>query len=129
MKKLLIGLVLLSVIAVGAIAYGHGMEGVDDYGYGGHMMGVDSGHMMGMGPWMMRGYGYQRYQKFLDETVDLRRELNSKRFDYFEALRNPNTTPERIERLEKEIQELEDKIEEKAPRIGSKRFGGGGHCW
>ncbi|GAB4548211.1 MAG: hypothetical protein Fur0020_16060 [Thermodesulfovibrionia bacterium] len=67
--------------------------------------------------------------KFLDETVDLRRELNAKRFDYLEALRNPNTPPEKIERLEKEIQELEDKIEDKAPPIGSKRFGARGHCW
>lgn len=123
MKKLLIALTLFSVIAVGVVAYSHGIG--DDHGYGGQIMGMghmmDTCNMMGVGQWMMRGYGYQRYQKFLDETVDLRRELHMKRFDYFEAMRDPNSSPARIEKLEKEIDELEDKIEGKAPRLSSKR--------
>ncbi|RME68499.1 MAG: hypothetical protein D6778_01800 [Nitrospirae bacterium] len=81
-------------------------------GYGG-MTGV-----YGMGPGMM-GYGYSKdYQKFLDETRDLRKALNEKRFEYFEALRNPDTKPETIEKLAKEIYELKKKIYEKSPYKG-----------
>lgn len=136
MKKLLIiGLAIVSLLAIGAIAFAHGPGG---WG-GGHMMGpgYGSGHMMGpgygghmMGPMMgggTHGYGYD--QKFLDETTELRKELHNKRFEYFEAVRNPKTTTETITKLEKEIAELEDKIYEEAPRTTYGRFGGYGHCW
>ncbi len=125
MKKLLIGLALISLVAVGAVAYGHETGGWGGYGmgtgYGGHMIGY--GHM---GP-MMGGYGYD--QKFLDETAELRKELNEKRFEYLEALRSPDTTPEKIAGLEKEIYELQAKVYEKSPRKGFTGPGGYGHCW
>jgi len=122
MKKLLVALTLISLVAAGTVAYGHGWGGYGmGVGYGGHMMGY--GHM---GP-MMGGYGYD--QKFLDETAELRKELNDKRFEYFEALRNPQTTPEKVATLEKEIYELQSKIYEKSPRTGFRGTGGYGHCW
>ena len=70
--------------------------------------------MMGNG--MMGGY-YQseECQRFLDETSVLRKELHNKRFEYFEAYRNPKTTPERIVQLEREIFDLQKKIYAKAP--------------
>lgn len=76
-------------------------------------------HMHGRGmmdPGMMWDYGYgvERHQRFLDDTADLRKELHSKRFDYFEAIRNPETKRETIIKLEREIQELQRKIYEKA---------------
>jgi len=120
MRGLLVALTLISLVAVGAVAYGHGWGGYG-MGYGAHMMGY--GHI---GP-MMGGYGYD--QKFLDETADLRKELNDKRFEYFEALRNPETTPDRIATLEKEIYELQSKIYEKSPRTGLMAPAGYGHCW
>lgn len=103
---------------------GPGMMGYGGYG----MMGPGMmGHMGGMmGPGMMglgRGYGYgpqgydpKEYQKFLDETTKLRKELHSKRFEYFEALRNPDTKRDTITNLEKEIGEIQKKIYDKAPQ-------------
>jgi hypothetical protein len=112
---------------MGGYGMGPGMMG--GYGMGPGMMGG-----YGMGPGMMGGYqrpypyrnqqqggasyGYdaEKYQKFLDDTTKLRKELHDKQFDYFEAMRNPESNHEKIAKLEKEIQDLQKKINEKAPR-------------
>ncbi|MEF9476303.1 MAG: hypothetical protein L0958_06440 [Candidatus Mariimomonas ferrooxydans] len=91
---------------------GTGMMGS---GMGHGMMGCGMGHGMmgcGMGHGMM-GYNAESYRKFLDGTAGLRKELHSKKFEYFEVLRNPKTKPETITKLEKKIQELQSKIYEK----------------
>ena len=125
MKKLVAVLAVASLMAVGAIAYAHGSGGgccgeMTGPGYGAHMMGPGyGGHMMGRGG---TGNGYD--QKFLDETVEQRRELHNKKFEYFEALRNPETAPETITKLEKEIHELQETIHKKAPRAVHGKFGG-----
>ena len=127
MKKVFIGLTILALIAVGAIAYaqGPGCYGGKQvgpcYGYGYHMKGAGyGGPMKG---W--KGAGYD--QKFLDETVGLRKELNEKRFDYFEAKRNPNTDPGTVAKLERELRELRDQLHAKAPQ--GKGRGYGTPCW
>ena len=88
-------------------------------GYDGQMMGPgmrggNSGSCpCGAGP----GQNYQNndaYQKFMDNTVDLRKELNSKRFEYTEMMRNPNTSREEIASLEKEISNLQQQLRDKA---------------
>ena len=56
------------------------------------------------------------FQKFLDETVGVRKELNSKRFEYSEAIRNPKTDPETVAKLEREIGELQNQVYAKAPQ-------------
>lgn len=120
MKKLVVGLAIVSLLVIGAIAYAHGPGSWS----GGHMMGQGyGGHMMGWG-----GSGYDYDQKFLDETTELRKELHNKKFEYFEALRNPKTTTETVTKLEKEINELQEKLNEKAPSTAYGRFGGYGHC-
>ena len=99
---------------------GYGMMGQGHMGgYG--MMG--QGHMGGM----MGGYGYrgsdpetykkyqEDYQKYLDDTADLRRKLHNKRFEYKEAARNPDTTRKSLLKLEKDMMDLQWKIYEKAP--------------
>ncbi len=99
--------------------YGMGPGMMGDYGMGPGMMGG-----YGMGPGMMGpGYGSgpaygqsQECQKFLDDTAKLRKELYNKNFEYSEALRNPKTTPEATVKLEKEVRELQEKINSKAPR-------------
>jgi len=54
-------------------------------------------------------------QRFLDETSDLRKELLDKRFAYHEAIRDPKTDPEEVIKLEKELEELQNKISSKRP--------------
>ncbi len=68
-------------------------------------------------------------QKFLDETTDLRKEHHNKKFEHFEATRNPETTTETITKLEKEIAELQNKIHKKALRRRFGSYGGYGCRW
>jgi hypothetical protein len=112
---------------MGGYGMGPGMMGwgmhpgmMGGYGMGPGMMGG-----YGMGPGMMGGYGmgpgmmydYQpEMQKFLDDTVELRKKIHMKKFEYFEATRNPKTTREKIIGLQKELQELVLKLQGKAPK-------------
>jgi hypothetical protein len=101
---------------------GGGMMGSHMGGYG--MMGPGMmGHMGGM----MGGYGkgydpeaYQKYQKeyqkYMDDTAGLRKKLHNKKFEYYEASRNPETKRETILKLEKELRDLQWELYEKAPR-------------
>lgn len=122
MKRLFITLTIVAVLAIGAGAFAFGPGWFGGMGHG--MMGG-----YGMGPGMMgwsgTGYGYD--QKFLDETRELRKTLNNKRFEYFEALRNPNTTPETITKLEREITDLQNKLYQKFPQTAYRGFGR--NCW
>jgi hypothetical protein len=100
--------------------YGMGpgmMGGYGGYGMGPGMMGGYGGY--GMGPGMM-GPGYSQQneacQKFFDDTAGMRKDLNTKRYEYFETIRNPKTTPETVAKLEKELRELQEKIYAKAPQ-------------
>jgi hypothetical protein len=97
---------------------GPGMMGrggiMGGYGMGPGMMGG-----YGMGPGMMGPGSYgqsEECQKFFDQNAGLRKELNNKRFDYFEAARNPKTTTESLSKLEKEIHDLQEKIYAKVPQ-------------
>ena len=104
----------------GMMGQGH-MRGMMGSGYMRGMMG--QGHMGGM----MGGYGYrgsdpegfkayqEEYQKYLDETSALRKKLHNKKFEYFEAVRNPDTTRKSVLKLEKEMMDLQWKIYEQAP--------------
>jgi len=79
---------------------------------GGGMMG--QGMMGGMG--MMGGiYFNPQVRKFLDETVEMRRTLLLKRFEYFEAVRNPDTPTETIMKLTQELRKIMSQLYEKAP--------------
>jgi hypothetical protein len=139
MKKVLVILAAITLLGIGAIAYAHGPGGwgggpgygwsMMGPGYGGQMMGPGFGGHRGPGYGFMGRGGYTADSKFLDETAELRKELHTKRFEYFEALRNPKTTPETIAKLEKEIREIQEKIYEKSPRTAFGRFGGYGCNW
>lgn len=144
MKKIFlitISIIVLSVIySFAQMGQGHmmgeGMMGnMGGYGMGPGMMGgmMGQGHMGGygmMGPGMMGGYGYgsmgydpeaykkyqEEYQKYLDDTAGLRKKLHNKKFEYFEAMRNPETKRDDIIKLEKELRDLQWDVYEKAPR-------------
>ncbi len=127
MKKILIGLSIVSVLALGTLAFAHSQSGwgsghMMGSGNGGHMMGqgYGGGHMgqgkLGRDCFTNQGKrGNPVDQKFLDETADLRKELHDKRFEYAETARNPETTIASLRNIEKEIYELETKIYEKNP--------------
>jgi len=141
MKKILLISVLALGLATAGLVYAHG--GGYGYGGGNNMMGGGGYGMMGngyggMGQGMMDGYGCNggynygsnadgfgpngrqngwnnaNNQKFLDETVQLRREMNDKRFEYHESLRDPKITRAQLAVLEKAIIDLRYKIAEKA---------------
>jgi len=119
MKTFIAVLAVAALVVIGAMAYAH------DTGAGGwgerYMMGGYGGHMMGP------GYsGSMADTKFLDETAHLRKELHEKKFEYFEASRNPETDPAALTKLEKELYDIQSKIREKAPRGSYKGYG---RCW
>ncbi len=141
MKTMLSAVIAVSIVAIGAMAFAHGSGGwsgghMMDRGYGGHMMGPGyGGHMMEQGygghmrGWTNKGYTpSQDDQKFLDETAAIRKDLHSKRFEYFEAQRDPATTGETLAKLEKEIVALQDQVRNKAPRTVYGGAGGYGYC-
>ncbi len=100
---------------------GHG-AGAGMMGMMHNMMGTPTGCAM-MGAVVPSILFSKEYQKFLDETVELRRQLHQKQFEYFEALRKPDTTPEAVAKIYKEIYELQRRISEKLPSAES-----GHHC-
>lgn len=133
MKRLLAVTAIVSILAVGAIAFAHGPGSgwgggqMMGSGYGGHMMGSGyGGQMTGRMGWGGQGDGTD--QKFLDETADLRKELHEKRFEYMEAGRDAGTTNDTTAKLEKEIYGLQEKIREKAPRTAYGTVGNQGYC-
>lgn len=95
---------------------GPGMMGYGDQcgmmGYGGHMGAMMGPGMMGRG---MRGYDQKEYEKYLDETVEMRKKLHDKRFEYFETIRKRDVKRKTIMDLEKEMRDLQWQIYEKAP--------------
>ena len=95
----------------GAPGYGceHG-----SYGYSGIMPGMMMPGMMGygMGPGIWE-YDADRYEKYMDDTVEMRRALNNMQFDYSEALRNRDVKHDDLIKMETEVLELQMKIKEK----------------
>ena len=100
---------------LGPGGYGMGPGMMHGYGRGGYGMGPGmmwGGYGRGHGNWQQS----EECQKFLDENAGLRKELNNKRFEYFEAVRNPKTTAESAAKLEKELRDLQEKLYSKAPQ-------------
>jgi hypothetical protein len=142
LRKAIIAIGVIALLAAGTAAYAHwgggygGMTGPGcGSGYGGHMgPGYGPGYGGHMGPGygtgygghMGPGYGYggegddEERQKFLEETVDIRRKLHDKKFDLREAYRTGDEA--KAEAIEKEIEELQDKLAEKGGfKKGKKR--------
>lgn len=117
----------------GMMGGGYGMKpgmmggyGMGNYGMGPGMMSGGYGMGMGgygMGPGMMGRHGMgpgssaqdPECQKFYDDTLKMRKELHDKKFEYFEAVRNPKTTMETLANLQKEMRQLHDKIYSQSP--------------
>lgn len=161
---------VLTLVA-GGLAMAHDGWGGPRGGYGGHMMGygghmmgpVCGGHMMGYGPMMGPGYGsgyggygdlsqeeYEKLEaardKFFDETRELRRQLDEKRYDIQKELAKENPDRDKITALQSDVSKLRSEFDEKAldhrlevrdivpesargGRGYARGYGGGGYCW
>jgi hypothetical protein len=99
----------------GGYGMGSGMMGYGTPGMMGHHQMMHGGYGMGSGMMGYGGQGYnaEAYRKFMDETSTLRKKMHDKKFEYFEALRNPETKREDVVKMEKELQELQREIYEK----------------
>ncbi|MEJ2182567.1 MAG: hypothetical protein P8Y66_03495 [Nitrospirota bacterium] len=137
MKKVLAVLAAVAVLGVGATAFANWAGGPGSGymgGYGimgsgpGYMGGY--GHMMGYGPGYghMMGYGYgPGYgvdQKTLQETADLRQEIQSKQLEYSEALKAGNE--KKADKLARELNDLTQKFSATAPTAA---YGYGWGCF
>ena len=96
-----------------------GMMNPGMMGYGGCEMmnpGMMGSHQMMHGAGksgMMGNVSAEEQQKFLNKTGELRKQLMMKRFDYGEALRNPETKAEVLKNIEKDMWEIQKKITDK----------------
>ena len=81
----------------------------------GGMMGLEMGLGMGpmMGEKMMEGLPKEKRNAFFNETVDLRKKLHAKQFDFFEAQRSTDTDRGIVLKLERDIFELKQQLREK----------------
>lgn len=104
---------------------GPGMMGPGMMGRGMMGSGMMHGGMMGgqggqgfrgmgcngmMGGMMMNRMSPEQQQKFMDQTTDLRKQMMEKRFAYMEAMRNSDTTPQDLAKIEKEMLDLRSKM-------------------
>ena len=119
MKKLVITLaigLLITALAVPVFARGRG------WGMGGHMMGNRGGGSGSCGQYD-RGYGSQNPeertrqdqldQEFYRDTTKLRDQIHSKSAELDAVLNSPNLDPEKAKSLQKDISELQAKMDEK----------------
>jgi len=97
---------------------GPGMSGTS--GYAGMIDPRTMGAMIGyvMKPHMIKTFENDpaSYQYFLDQTEDLRKKLLTRMFDYYEAIRKPNSNPKTIQKIEKDIVDLRWKIYDKGTK-------------
>ena len=143
MKQTIITTTLaLSLIAGTALAHSVNSPAAGDqaqWRYG--MMGMHGGGMMGTyggvgmygqcrtnqvehGPGMMNGFqsmmdpGFvEQRDTFLKTTVDLRKKIHDKMYEYAEATRNPDETVGSLREKEKEIYSLRQELVSKRQKI------------
>ena len=91
---------------------------------GGMMSGQGGNWSMGcngmMGEMLMNQMSPSQQQEFMNQTVNLRKQMMEKRFAYMEAMRNPNTTPQDLAKIEKEMLKLRSKMMDKMDTLQGK---------
>jgi hypothetical protein len=89
--------------------------GMMSYGMGGYGHGLGPGQWGGCGGWRpgAKGENAEKYNKALDETHELRRKLHALKFEYNEALRNPEILAEKKQEMAEELHELHEQIHRK----------------
>jgi hypothetical protein len=79
---------------------------------GGKMMSGQQGMGCGgmNGGMMMNKMNPEQQQKFMDETVDLRKKMMETRFAYMETSRTGNASPEELAKIETEMQTIRSQM-------------------
>ncbi len=119
MKRLVITLaigLLITTLAIPVFARGRG------WGRGGHMGGFWGGGPGSCGQYD-RGYGYQgpdkrsrqdqRGEEFYNDTAEIRNQIRTKSAELGTLLNSPNPDTEKAKSLQREISELQAKMDEK----------------
>jgi len=106
MKKKFIASVLALGLVAG-IAYAHN----GGYGMGGYANCPGAAAFTNNGN---NSWDSASHQKFLNDTVELRQEMNNKRFEYMEARRNPNAGRDQLAAIEKELNDIQLRLQQKA---------------
>ena len=123
MKKFLAALALVATIGAFGIQQADAQRGAMGWG-GGPGAGYQNAQVLDEAT-------QKTYNAFMDSTVDLRREMFSKR-EVMRSLRSaPNPDTAKIDAVAKEIFDLRTKIQEKADEVGWKGgcgFGGPGYA-
>ena len=107
--------VIVAVVLVGGWAFAHRPWGARGYGYG----GCGHGDPYGSSPYStltpeQREKLQAQEQKFYQDTAELRRELHQKRLELQGLWIDPNADPEKIKAKQREVSELQRRIQEKA---------------
>jgi len=113
MKKILAVITVVAVLSFGSLAFA--------------MMGGYGGMMGGYGGYDRNGDYGRADKEFLEKTVDIRRELNKKRFELEEAYLAGDE--KKVKKLGSEIEKLDEKLYEMAPKGAYSGRGYGRHMW
>jgi hypothetical protein len=102
--------IVLAIVLVGSWAFAHGPWGGRGYGYHGYGSGDRYSNLP-----PEQGEKLQaQEEKFYQDTAQLRRELYQKRLELQGLWIDPKTDPERIKAKQREVFELQRRIQDKA---------------
>jgi Spy/CpxP family protein refolding chaperone len=114
MKKTKTALVVIgvtvAVVLVGGWAFAHGPWGARGYGHHGYGSGYP---YSSLSPEQREKLQAQE-QKFYQDTAEFRRELYQKRLELEVLWADPKADPEKIKAKQREVSELQRRIQEKA---------------
>jgi len=111
---------------------GGGMQGGGMMGRGMQGRGMQGNGMMGQGNWnnmgcngmmggsMMNQMTPNQQQSFMDATTELRQKMIDLRFAYREAMRNPNTDPKELAKIEKQMLDIRSQMMGKMENMQAK---------
>ncbi len=99
---------------------GPGMKGrrmMGNYGGSGGKGGWGNNYCTGASWSGQNNWNSEGHQKFLAETVELRKQMNEKRFELKEIARSSNVDRDKLAQLEKEMIDIRTQIQKKADEL------------
>jgi Spy/CpxP family protein refolding chaperone len=119
MKKIMVAVMMVALLAAGGLVMAQGYEKGPGMGYGPHSGGRSGGH----GLWRALNLTPEQVEKmkalrksFFEQALPLRNDLRSKKLELKALWLQPNVDEEKILAKQKEINALRDQLQEKATR-------------